>query len=419
MDTALDQMMDMLNEYDADTAIFTEYVNKLEAVPVAALVVAPLVEVADFDDAHNVLDRAIRKKFQDERLFADYELFTDPIPTTNTMDGFLTNVKFHEEEMIQEVEPDERVIVYCCNYGKVMYPGYTEPTKVKKTNRGRKKKEKKKKPRKKQGSGEEFNSQLTFIVLSAETPMVDEVVPPDAKVYKFKVFRTGKIQLPGVHQCLIDDVVDCAHHIATIMNFHLHAGEQDISKRTVLVNVNPVMKNYKFVFKMEPNYIINLDALRDLISGTVMDPSISRVKYKRADGDIKLSIKFNTPIYQKPKKMTRINIFPRGKINILGAFCIETTRKICVYLHEVFARNPDLVVKEGLSDAPEPPWVWSTNIEPMERPLALQMALSHHAVSFTIPYVTSADYDLVMALLVKCDAEETALLERLYAAYMA
>jgi len=141
--------------------------------PIVHIPVAPLPN----DNIHNILGAEARERFCNERVYYETYLFTAPINTTNTTSGFLTNVDFMEEDLIMHVSPDERIVVYRCNYGKEVYVGYTEPVKVKKTNRGRKKKEKKKKPRKKQGNGTDFNSQMTFIVVSTTVELVDGIVP--------------------------------------------------------------------------------------------------------------------------------------------------------------------------------------------------------------------------------------------------
>jgi hypothetical protein len=227
-----------------------------------------------------------------------------------------------------------------CNFGKKVFPGYTEPTHVKLTKRGRKKKEKKKKDRKKQGDGSDFNSQVTLTVLSHDTTVTDMMIPAGSKVYKFKVFRNGKIQLPGVHRHLLMDIISCANDIAGLLNQHLHFGESDITRLSYVISISPVMKNYKFIIKVPEYYVLDLRKLNwffrtackypdDL--GEPAHPSIFMIKYNRQDNE--LSLKFNTPLPYKPLKKTRVKIFMRGKVNILGAFDADVTYQICNYLH--------------------------------------------------------------------------------------
>ena len=377
MDAALDRMLDLMA---ADEPIEEpidivdnikediDYINNLGEIEEQIKQLVPLktlietrpgtIDAVEFDPQYNILDPIIKREFRDECVFEETEIFTSPISTTNTMEGYLSNVSFHEAELINDLIPNSQIVMIKCNYGKLLYDFYREPVKQRKTNRGRKKKEKTKKLRKKQGTGSDFNSQITFVVKSSLEEDTD-IVSPDAKVYKFKVFRTGKLQLPGVKPHLIDDIIVCTKEIVNMLNYHLHFGEHDPSKLTSVVNINPVMKNYKFIAKLAAGSIIDLNVLKRILvkektdqfvrvddDGVPQHSPIFMIKYTRLD--TKLSIKFSTPIYKKPKKKTRINIFMRGKINILGAFDTATTRDICNYLHWVFEQNYNtLIVREG------------------------------------------------------------------------
>jgi len=206
--------------------------------------------------------------------------------------------------------------------------------------------------------GTSFNSQLTFVVKSALEPVINDKVSPSAKVYKFKIFRTGKLQLPGVQQSSIDDVIQCTRYIIDALNDVLYDGEPVAQ----LVNINPVMKNHKFVVKIPPTHIINLTLLKKMLDeervacapGAPPHPAVYNVKYTRQD--TKLSVKFSTPIFKKPHKRTRINIFMRGKINILGGFDNEASRAICSYLHWLFDVFGDQIIQSEsrLEPAPKP-----------------------------------------------------------------
>lgn len=288
----------------------------------------------------NILDPENRVRFENEQPFQETELFTAPITTTVTLEGGMSNVVFHERDLIHEVIPDDDIVMYRCNYGVVKYDGWEIPVKSKKTNRGRKKKEKVKKLRKKQGAGTDFNSQITFVIRSLDSP----------RIYKFKIFRTGKIQLPGVQPQFVDDVMDCTKRIAKVMNWHLHLGEQDEDKKTNLVELNPVMKNYKFAIKMPEGTILDLSRVKKHLTDLKNDPnpdqpSIFMIKYTRQD--TKLSVKFNTPIPRKLNKKTRVNIFMRGKINILGAYDVNVTSQIIGLLHDIIGTRDDIIVPSG------------------------------------------------------------------------
>lgn len=362
MDDAFSMMMDLLDTspvapaYVADGDVNDDIQDRIaevlalhmpEPIVVAPVVVRPVIDT----NANNMLNIEARERFRDERVYYETYLFTDPINTTNTTSGLLTNVEFHEEELITRVWPDDRIVVYRCNYGKEVYIGYTEPVPVKKTNRGRKKKEKKKKPRKKQGNGTDFNSQMTFIVRSLTSDAPDGIVPADALVYKIKVFRNGKIQLPGLQRESSDDAIECARVVTNELNQLLHNGEP----LTTIAYLNPVMKNYRIRVKLETlglpgTAIVSLAAIKQILVAERADPNpdapphpvIFNVKYD--DGETKLSVKFSTPIPSKATKKTRVNLMTRGKINILGAFDAADTYQICDYIHWIFEEYFDRVV---------------------------------------------------------------------------
>lgn len=343
---------------------------------------------------HNICQSGHRNMFGTESIYEETELFSAPITTTVTMEGGMSNVSFHEKDLIEKCVPSDEILVYRCNYGHKTYAGYQPPSKERRCTRGRKKQPRIKKERKKQGMGTDFNSQLTMVVLSTlddslnidktietietietnETTDNDEIadkipqipqipqISSDAKVYKFKVFRTGKIQLPGGRPAVVEDLMACINKVVNQMNNLLHPGEEDPTKLCAMIDFVPVMKNYKFIAKLQPNTIIDLQQLYKVLSAkqackadkNIIDPgnkkfnaahNIAVVKYTREE--TKLSIRFKTPIPDCPDKKTRVNIFMRGKINILGAFDPDVTREIVDYLHNVFLENNDIFVMEN------------------------------------------------------------------------
>lgn len=366
-----------------------------------------LPEQTQFNPAHNFLDPDVREQFKNESVFCETDIFTNPTLTTATIEGFISNVQFHERELIKELCPDNRVVIYHCNYGRIRYPGYTEPTKIRTTNRGRKKKQKQEKPRKKQGDGTDFNSQITFVTRKpADDAPCDEIITTNTEVHKFKVFRPGNLQLPGVHQHTIDRVIDCAEYIVEILNMHLHLDEpQDSPKLSKLIHINPVMKNYKFVVKMPPTHIIDMMSLATILRNDRAEqrrsetsqlndyPRIFAIKYTRQD--TKLSVKFNTPIFGKPGKCTRVNLFMLGKVNILGAFEAEVTEQICEYIHSRFEQYRDILIV-SLVAAPRAR-IWQKNIESISDEEAMQIIARHQNWLPELPYISDEEYHSILA----------------------
>lgn len=343
MDT-YDNIFDLI----AQDEIFQELIEiTAPAVEEAPPVKQEMVVIEEYDSTTNIMSPEVRTAMEEERIYHETDLFTEPVPTTITVDGFLSNVNCHEAQLINQITPDEVILQVRSNFGIVTYPGFVLPVKVKQSNRGRKKKIKMTKPRKKQGSGLEFNSQTTCLL------SMNKLTGSDG-FYKFKIFRTGQIQLPGVQRDRLSDVIAGVKYIVDALNKSIHAGEENPAKLTHAVNVNPVMKNYKFCLKIPDNHIIHLRRLVQVLKDdqrraredqTYHLPVIYMIKYTRAETS-KVSMKFVTPTAKDPKKTTRFNIFMRGKINILGAFDAEKSTEICEYLHNVFLEN-DLIVPEG------------------------------------------------------------------------
>jgi hypothetical protein len=315
----------------------------------------------EFDATCNILDNNIKEAFQNDVGYIDNNIFTQPVPTTFTMEGFLSNVKFDEKTFIHMLEPTERIVVLDCNYGKKIHVSYTEPVIIKKNKRGRKKKEKVQSKRKIQGSGKCFNSQVTFVVRADVDTTGKNIVrregmdPDDDLVYKFKVFRNGRIQLPGAKPISINDILDKVMCVIDMLNAALHPGENDPTKLISIININSVMKNYKFAIKLGENQIIDLVLLkrkmmeyRVAVAAGANDvpkhPPIVDINYTRES--TKNAITFATPRPNKPKKVTKLNIFMSGKVNILGAYHSTTALEICNLIHYIFTMYPQLIVED-------------------------------------------------------------------------
>lgn len=293
-------------------------------------------------DDRNLVKPDARDRFVNECIFEENDIFTAPVNTTDTMEGYLSGVSF-DERQAKNFTVDEHIVAIRSNYIVLIHPGYEEPRTPKASNRGRKKQEKKRKVHKMQGSGEEFNSQISFHV-RAYVPS-DPQFDPSRKPYKVKVFRTGRLQLPGAKQTTLDDVFRCLEMILDKLHGTLGGN------RPKLESLSVVMKNYKFMTKMPPGYLINLSALKTILLAEQMTnsarstPPIFMVKFNFEDS--KLSVLFSTPNARKAHKMVRVKIFMKGKVNILGAID-DRTSQICDYLYGVFGRNQTLLfVAEG------------------------------------------------------------------------
>jgi hypothetical protein len=284
-------------------------------------------------------------------------IVTPLIPTTISVGGFFANLVFHEEDAIKRMEPDDTCVVLKCNYGKKISEGYVEPQERKKSNRGRKKQPKPPKKRKHPGSGEYFYSQLSFDILQ---PIDDEGnykpktnivggAPQGFKLYPFKVFRNGEIQLPGVIPADLDNVINSIHHLAGMFNKVYSPALNNIYP----VNINHNMKNYKFRIVVPTDHCIDLLALNSIIVAyrqavmTLQPPndklSIGRIKYSRRES--KILIKINTPNIINQNKETTLIVLMSGKVNILGSYDNVDTQKIYSFVEQLVQQNPQIIVR--------------------------------------------------------------------------
>lgn len=301
-------------------------IEEVEAAPVEA---TPTAVTNDL----NVLNPLIMYEFKNEIIAAENEFLTAPIGTTITMDEFIDGLEFDITDLIKLLTPNEYVVGLRCNFSEpVYYAGYIKPVLPPKTNRGRKKKEPSGKQRKRQGNGKNFNNQITFETRAGE----------GMPVHKFKVFHTGRIQLPGADQKSIDDVIACTTRITEKLREVTPCGEP--------LYVRPVMKNYKFRVKIPTGCMLHLSELGEIIkrehnlpSDDAPDhPPIFWLEYVRKRQ--KINVSFRTPIPDNDGKKTTLAIMASGKINVLGGLYAADTRAIFEFIHWIFRKYGDQVL---------------------------------------------------------------------------
>ncbi len=180
-------------------------------------------------------------------------LFTELRNSTCCAEGEFSGICFHERELTQYMYCCDNIVYVDSNWGHHVLPGYNGLAKPKKTNRGRKKKQKVKKERKTQGDGTNFNSCIQITVLGK----VERQKPPRPdkhsfrsvsisntheqfyKEYKFKVFRTGTFQVPGVLTEDMSDMMPSLGHLCEYLGKFFY----DVPD---VLNVFSVMRNYMF-----------------------------------------------------------------------------------------------------------------------------------------------------------------------------
>jgi hypothetical protein len=197
--------------------------------------------------------------------------------------------------------------------------------------------------RKLQGDGTCFNNTI-------ESVIIPNITTPN-KVYNIKCFpTTGETQVPGVIMDSLEDGRTVVRHWVNYLNNALA-----ISPPILIESEGPIMLNFKFrLIRTSPRIILNLDAiaslLESIIDGKIESPYNVR-EIKPPTEDLKLSVKFIVIRAGRPYKKVRVNIFLRGKINILGANSFEVAHKIYDFLtHRLKTRWTSLVFLQPVPD---------------------------------------------------------------------
>lgn len=286
---------------------------------------------------NGVLDEKAAAIFADTKVNPQKcSLFTNIKDTTTTINAKISNFKCHERDLTAAVEPNKYVLTVDSNYGSKRYPNYQLPEKKQKSNRGRKPKPPPLK--KKNKKGKEFNSQVTFKVTGRDYG--GDIVPATAKIFIFKVFRNGSVQIPGlVNQEDIYEAVDCFNilvkHFAVILN---------PAKPFAITSIVPNMRNFKFACKIPSFQNIDQMRLKQIIKDSYMTyaPRICDIDYEI--GKPCIAIRFITPFKRKPTKKIRVQIYRSGKINILGGITPDSTQDVVDRLAEIFEKYRDEII---------------------------------------------------------------------------
>lgn len=283
------------------------------------------------------------------------KVFTELVPSTLTAKGQFTNINFNEEDIIDMLKIPNRgyILKIGCNYGVIINPNpsYDPPEeKLRTSNRGRKPKIKPKSKRKVQGTGKFFSSQITFEIYNPET----------IKIYKIKLFRNGRFQVPGVEQ---PDMSDLINPINTLKDYLIDQFMDESIKVEYFISV---MRNYICRIS-DPNILIRLNDLEILFKSQKDTESTINYHKNIEENTINMAeiqnnceryfgliIKFNRPVPWKLDKRTTIKILRSGKINIDGGNSIEEIYQLYYWLEYTFIKYKSTIlfdISKSLDDS--------------------------------------------------------------------
>jgi hypothetical protein len=259
-------------------------------------------------------------------------VFTEKKATVLTILGKLSNVQFHERDLIFAVSPHGRIKNIKCNYGEICSDDFKDPNlDKKKSNKGRKPKEKKKNNRKNQGTGKCFNSQISFWIQSKDIK---------DKLYKVKLFRNGTIKIPG---CLDPNLED-ARDIAEIVRKEIN--DIFVDYESELISLYPIMRNYKFK-TIDDNIRVNLRALfnifRSFNNEQKKEFNIAEVKFN-TERNPGLNVKFSGAPHGFPDKNITIKMLESGKVNIDNSLTQECACHYYNWLNKFYWDHKDEIL---------------------------------------------------------------------------
>jgi hypothetical protein len=215
---------------------------------------------------------------------------------------------------------------------KKVNPEYLAILNKPKSNRGRKpKKDNKKKKRKKQGTGDQFSSQMTFDIKSK--------IP--GKLYKIKLFRKGSIQIPGSRELENADIIEPLRILSSYLSNYL-GKELDLtkydSKSIGMINFGAPLTDNKY-------YIIDEYKLGELIYNAEEDRKIMGIRevtYINDEGH-GTKLKLLRPTLKRLDRDTTVKISPT-KAEFDGGCSLEDTLRTYWWLNDFIIRHFDEVV---------------------------------------------------------------------------
>ncbi len=320
----------------------------------------------EFIDNNNVIKKSVLDRINKPLDVPDNEYFSKPTATAVTLKGSLKDIRFTEEDttIIDRLQVDDDLVRIKSNFGDKYLDAFKQITDSKPKH--------KEKKRKIQGDGSSLNSQITFMFRSKYLTSAGK-----QKIYKIKVFRTGKIQLPGARTDLLLEINQKIQKIADSFNKYIYENKQVSVDYLV-----PCMKNYRF--EIIGNHSINLYALKQLLLGIKKYTSGQKItndnlkadsseilyvtpdtfNYEKHDilyfeniFDIKytfednhLYAKFLTPTAIQEDKKIKFKFFMEGKVNILGGIEEATTTGCYTFLLELFRRYNDILIVNPQED---------------------------------------------------------------------
>lgn len=254
---------------------------------------------------------------------------------TATLAAYYPGIQFSTAEIMKHVVPSEIVRVIHSNYGVAGWSDSDVQNLMDRksaTHRRKSQKQKLVQRRRAQGSGIDFNSQITFELFMDG--------PESPHPLKFKIFQTGTVQLPRA----LPELLDKLWRGFAIVEESLHSALKRMGGDTIPAVMQCkfsyyVLKNYKFLIKMGSEEKLRLDVLRQICHEERLARTDTRlVVSPRMVKSSNLTLTFATPQQHKSDKELLMQIFMKGKVGILGGLSIEDTIFVYHFLDQILCK---------------------------------------------------------------------------------
>jgi TATA-box binding protein (TBP) (component of TFIID and TFIIIB) len=285
----------------------------------------------------------------------EVSMLSELAPSTLTAKGKLSGISFKEDEIIDMLTTPVGgyILKIGCNYGvlKNPSPDYIYPAeRVRTSKRGRKPKNKSKSKRKLQGTGDFFSSQITFSIYNVD----------NGKIYKIKLFRNGRFQVPGVNKPdmsdlampikilrdylreeFLDDKIEIEYFISVMRNYICNIKNKNFlirlnSLETTLKTIKETNENNDLIDLLCDKYVVSgCDIIKSYLNRSSIDIAEIQNNCERYFG---LIIKFYRPVPWRIDKRTTVKILRSGKINIDGGNSIEECYELYYWLDHMFSK---------------------------------------------------------------------------------
>ena len=166
-----------------------------------------------------------------------------------------------------------------------------------------------------------------YITLSFEIKSYDYA--KNHKIYNIKLFRKGKIGVPGV-QCM-KDITRVLYFLLKIVKYIFSMPELELGP------IEKKMTNYKTIYSIKNNQVLYLHNLKNILNEKHLDLLTLEANIQGKNNTLRIKFKYFNILDEK--KDFLVEVFTSGKINVKGKYpdndMIDRLNMIERYLSDV------------------------------------------------------------------------------------